>query len=99
MDKTLSADNAGIWIACSTVHSSRSIPVLPFSAKKDKSKFEHQHDLVYHAKWPDCDDNYIGEVGRRLWECVCDHSGKDHKSHMLKHSYEKAHKNVSSEDW
>ena len=67
--------------------------------KKDKAKFEHQHDLVYHAKWPDCDDNYIGEVGRRLWEFVCDYSGEDHKSHMLKHSYEKAHKNVSSEDW
>ena len=23
-----------------------------------KTKFEHQHDLVYHAKCPDCDDNH-----------------------------------------
>ena len=27
-----------------------------------KTKFEHQHDLVYHAKCSDCDDNYIGEA-------------------------------------
>ena len=52
---------------------------------------------MYHAKCPDCDGNYVGEVGGRLGERVCDHSGIDHKSHMLKHSCEKAHKNVSSE--
>ena len=37
---------------------------------KDKSKFDHQHDLVYHAKCPSelCDKNYIGESGRRITE-------------------------------
>ena len=32
---------------------------------KDKSKFDHQHDLVYHAKCPSelCNKNYIGESG------------------------------------
>ena len=55
----------------------------------NKREKEHQHHLVYHAKCHDCDDNYIEEVGRRLGEHVCDHSGKDHKSHMLKHSFEK----------
>ena len=30
---------------------------------KDKSKFDHKHDLVYHAKCPSelCNKNYIGQ--------------------------------------
>ena len=52
-------------------------------------KFEHQHDLVYHAKCPDYDDKFIEEVERRLGDHVCDHSGKDHKLNMLKYSYKK----------
>lgn len=43
---------------------------------------------MYHANFPTCDDNYIEAVRRRLGGRVCDHSGKDHKSQMLKHSYE-----------
>ena len=68
-------------------------------AIKDKTKFEHQHDLVHRAKCLECDNNYTGEIGRRLGEHVCYHSGKDHKSHILKHKNKKAHKNVSSEDF
>ena len=52
-------------------------------------KLEHQHDLVYHAKCPYYDDKFIEEVERRLGDHVCDHSGKDHKLNMLKHSYKK----------
>ena len=60
---------------------------------KDKSNFDHQHDLVYHAKCPIefCDENYIGESGRRIAERVKDHNGRDHKSHILKHSLEIGH--------
>ena len=43
---------------------------------------------MYHAKYHECDENYIEEVGRRLGHRVYDHNGKDHKSHMLKHSLE-----------
>ena len=68
-------------------------------AVKDKKKFEHHHDLVYHAKCHDCDDNYTGEVGRRLGEHICDQSGKDNKLQMLKLSCEKALKNVSLKDF
>ena len=54
---------------------------------------------MHHTKYPDCDDNYIEEVARRLVERVCDHSVQDHKSHILKHSYENAHKNEPKEDF
>lgn len=39
-------------------------------------KFNHQHDLVYHDISAYCEGNYIGEVGRRLGDHICDHSGK-----------------------
>ena len=68
---------------------------------KDKSKFDHQHDLVYDAKCPSelCDKNYIGESSRRIAERVKDHNGRDHKSHILKHSLETGHENVKSSDF
>ena len=66
---------------------------------KGKTKFDHKHDLVYYVKCPECQEDYIGEIGRRLHERICDHSGKDSKSHMLKHSLENNHKQVSFEDF
>ena len=66
---------------------------------KDKTKFDHKYDLVYYVKCPECQEDYIGEIGRRLHERICDHSGKDSKSHMLKHSLENNHKQVSFEDF
>ena len=45
------------------------------------------------------ENNNIGKVGRRLGVSVFDDIGKDHKSHMLKHSYEKTHKILSSDDF
>ena len=49
----------------------------------------NKHDLVYYAKCPECHEDYIGEIGSRLHERICDHSGKDSKSHMLKHFLKK----------
>ena len=66
---------------------------------KDKTKFDHKYDLVYYVKCPECQEDYIGEIGRRPHERICDHSGKDSKSHMLKHSLENNHKQVSFEDF
>ena len=65
----------------------------------DKTKFDHKHDIVYYVKCPEYQEDYIGEIGRRLHERICDHSGKDSKSHMLKHSLENNHKQVSFEDF
>ena len=57
---------------------------------KDKTKFKHQHDLVYCVKCtePSCRDNYVGETGRRITERIKDHSGRVHASHVVKHDIE-----------
>ena len=55
---------------------------------KDKTSFEHQHDLIYYINCtkPSCRGNCVGETGRRIIERIKDHSGRDHTSHMVKHS-------------
>ena len=37
---------------------------------KDKINFEQNHDLIYHAKWPEptCIDNYVGESAHQITE-------------------------------
>ena len=65
---------------------------------KDKVKKEHEHNLVYETKCPDCDVTYVGEAGRRLIMRVNDHSGKDKRSHVLKHSLETGHRIISLDD-
>ena len=66
---------------------------------KDKTKFDHKHDLVFYVKCPECHEYYIGKIGGRLHEQICNYSRKDSKSYMLKHSLENNHKNVSFEDF
>ena len=68
---------------------------------KDKTNFEHQHDVIYHVECPvtSCKDDYIGETGRRIEERIKDHNGRDHASHILKHSIEKSHTNVISKNF
>ena len=65
---------------------------------KDKTKFEHQHDLVYYVNCTEssCRDNYVGETGRRIIERIKDHSGRDHASHMVKHNIETSHTDVNT---
>ena len=66
---------------------------------KDKTKLDHKHDLLYYVKCPECQEDYIREIGRRLHERIRDHSGKDSRSHMLKFSLENNHEHVSFEDF
>ena len=68
---------------------------------KDKKKFDHEHDLVYHFKCPEESrtDDHIGESGRRVIERVKDHNGRDKSSHMLRHSIEKNHAEVTANDF
>ena len=68
---------------------------------KDQTKFEHQHDIVYHGKCPEVDyiDNYIGEASRRVSERIIDHNGRDRKSHLFRYSAEYNYKNVGRQDF
>ena len=37
---------------------------------KDKTVFNHEHDIVYYVKCPEesCPHDYVGELGRRVLE-------------------------------
>ena len=63
---------------------------------KDKTSFEHQHDLIYYVNCtePSCRDIDPGETGRRIIERIKDHSGRDHSSQMVKHNIETSHRDV-----
>ena len=65
---------------------------------KDKTKFEHQHDLVYYVNCtePSCCDNYVGKTGRRIIERIKNHSSRDHASRMVKHNIETSHTDVTT---
>ena len=68
---------------------------------KGRTKFEHQHNLIYQLKCSaeNCSDDYIGESARCIIERVKDHGERDTKSHVLKHSSEKEHVEVTQEDF
>ena len=66
---------------------------------KDKTRTEHKYDIVYKAKCPDCPLTYIGESARRLKERILDHSGRDKKSSILRHSKAANHQVVSDNDF
>ena len=68
---------------------------------KDRTKFEHQHDIIYQVKCSaeNWSNDYIGESARRIIKRVKDHGGRDTKSHDLKHSSEKEHLEVTQEDF
>lgn len=46
-----------------------------------------------------CEDNYVGETARRRYERIKGCNGRDHKSHILKHSVEKRHNNEAQENF
>ena len=58
---------------------------------KDRKKFDHEHDLIYHIKCPEesCTVDDIGVSGRRVIERVKYRNGRNKLSHMLRHSIEK----------
>ena len=42
---------------------------------KDLTKNQDEHDLIYYSKCPEpnCNENYLGETGRRIIERTSDH--------------------------
>ena len=68
---------------------------------KTKTVKEHQHDITYYVECPEknCDDNSVGETGRRLSERVIDHNGQDKTSHIFKHSVGSEHRPPSLQEF
>ena len=44
---------------------------------KDRTKKEHKHGLVYHAKCSECNEGYVRATGRRMQDYDDEHAGKD----------------------
>ena len=55
---------------------------------KDKTKDQHKHDLAYYSKCPEptCNEDYLGETGRRIIERSTDHCGKYKQWHLFRHA-------------
>ena len=67
---------------------------------KDKTDFQHKHN-VYYGKCLNegCKDGYIGETERCIVERIKGHSSKDNSSHLLKHAGENGHTHVWEKDF
>ena len=76
----------------STALSSFNLLASKFNIKDEISK-KHKHDLIYKAQCPDlnCDETYIGEIGRRFSERIIDHSGRDDQPHFYLHAEKTGH--------
>ena len=69
---------------------------------KNKTKYQHKHDLVYYySKCPEptCNEDYLGENGRKITERSADHCGKDKQSHLLRHALNNNDKTVDLKDF
>ena len=66
-----------------------------------KHRNEHRHDVIYLGTCPEttCNDNYIGEAKRQIFERVKEHNGRDFNPHLLKHALENKHQHVSEKDF
>ena len=55
---------------------------------KDKTKFKHMHNIVYHGKCCDksCNSHYGGQTKCRIQKGVIQHNRTDINSHLLKHA-------------
>ena len=64
---------------------------------KDKTKFEHQHDLVYlgHCQENNCAGNYIGETTRKELEWIIDHNGGDTVFSIISAAHLSIHTEIS----
>ena len=67
---------------------------------KDPTPFEEQH-IVYHSfcSPENCEENYIRKRAWPLDEIMKAHNGRDHNSHLFKHSVESRHDPVLKNDF
>ena len=55
--------------------------------------FTEKHDIIYWSvcATESCNEDYVGECARMLYEHVKDHNGRDHSSHLVKQAGETGH--------
>ena len=60
---------------------------------KDPVPFTKKHDVIYRSVCATerCNEDYVGECARRLYEHVKDYNGRDHLSHLVKNEGETGH--------
>ena len=71
------------------------------SSRLKIKKDQHKHDFVYFSKClePTCNEDYLGETGRRIIERSADHCDKDKQLHLLRHALNNNHKTVALKDF
>ena len=57
----------------------------------------NEHEIMYYGKCPEQSGphDYVGESGRRMFERVKDHNGRDTSPHSFKHCVAADHQFVS----
>ena len=78
----------------------RSAKLQSLFSVKDKTKFEHQHDVVYSVTCPknNCNVTYIGETARRISVRAKEHA-KCETSHVARHSGAVLHDSVTIDNF
>ena len=68
---------------------------------KDRTKFQHRHNVVYFSRCPKatCNEICVGETDRRIKERIMDHSKRKKSSHLLKHAHESQYNHVWKDDF
>ena len=60
---------------------------------KDSVPLTEKHGVIYRSACgtESCNEDYVGECARRLYERVKDHNGRGHSSRLVKHTGENDH--------
>ena len=68
---------------------------------KDRTKFEHMHNVVYHGKCPNkkCPSHYSGQTKCRIGKRAEQHQNSDKKSHLLQHAVKTKHRRIRLQDF
>ena len=67
---------------------------------RDKPEMKHNHDIVYYNECPEehCNENYIGETGKKISGRIIDHAGRDSNSYVYKNCIETDHRSPDIND-
>ena len=68
---------------------------------KDRTKFEHRHNIVYFGRCPNVarNETYVGETDRGIKERIIDHNKREESSYLLKHARESQRTHVWNNDF